>query len=159
MPQRSKPWMYKCGGLLPTNGPEWARLRMSAQKPLTMKLLSKHILTMDKASTDFVEMLSGQSQVYDILEELKKYFLEVTGLVVLGQSLNSIQSHLEKNSEAALLIKAAMETNSHILETDNGLRLWRYFETLQYKKIKDSQVHKVWCKKCVKIYTRDENIV
>ena len=85
-------------------------------------------------------MVGKQGQVDDILEELKKYFLEITGIVVLGRSLEAIQSELKPNSIAASLIKAAMETNSHILETDNGLRLWRYFDTPEYKKIKESQV-------------------
>ena len=136
----SNPNLYKCGGLLPTNGPEWKRLRTAAQPPLSKKNLEKHIPAIDQASLNFVEMIGTQERVGDILEELKKYFLEITGIVVLGRSLEAIQSQLHPNSIAASLIKAAMETNSHILETDNGLRLWRYFDTSEYKKIKESQV-------------------
>ena len=136
----SNPDLYKCGGLLPTNGQEWKRLRTAAQPPLSKKNIEKHIPAIDKATLDFIEMIGKQGQVDDILEELKKYFLEITGIVVLGRSLEAIQSELKPNSIAASLIKAAMETNSHILETDNGLRLWRYFDTSEYKKIKESQV-------------------
>ena len=78
-------------------------------------MLSDPVPAMDKASIDFVEMLNENDEVCDILEELKKYFLEVTGIVVLGQSLKSIQNNLKADSEAACLMKAAMETNSHIL--------------------------------------------
>jgi hypothetical protein len=76
----------------------------------------------------------------DFLEELKKFFLEATGIVVLGTRLEAIQSHLDMDSEAQRLMKAAMDTNARILKTDNGLRLWRFFETQDYKKINESQV-------------------
>ena len=41
--RKEKPEFYNNGGLLPTNGPEWARMRKAAQKPLTKQLLSNHI--------------------------------------------------------------------------------------------------------------------
>ena len=40
--RKEKPEFYNNGGLLPTNGPEWARMRKAAQKPLTKQLLSNH---------------------------------------------------------------------------------------------------------------------
>lgn len=120
--RKSQEKLYACGGLLPTNGPEWSRLRMPAQKPLTMKLLTKHIQSMDEASREFVGILEEKEEINDILEELKKYFLEVTSLVVFGQPLGAIKKDLEKDSVSAKLMKAAFDTNSEILETDNGLR-------------------------------------
>ena len=36
-------------------------------------------------------------------------------------------------------MRAAETTNSNILLTDHGLRLWRYFETCNYKKLRKSQ--------------------
>lgn len=133
--RKSKPDVYSNGGLLPTNGPEWSRLRLAAQKPLTMKLLEGHKNAINNASLEFVDGLRRRKSVENILEELKKYFLEVTGLVVLGTSLKAMQGH----PEAQILIEAAMETNGHVLKTDNDLRLWRFFETSDYKKIKASQ--------------------
>ena len=41
--RKEKPEFYNNGGLLPTNGYEWARMRKAAQKPLTKQLLSNHI--------------------------------------------------------------------------------------------------------------------
>ena len=120
--RKSREKLYASGGLLPTNGSEWSRLRMPAQKPLTMKLLAKHIPSMDEASQKFVGILEEMVEIEDILEELKKYFLEVTSLVVLGQPLGAIKRDLEKDSVSAKLMKAAFDTNSEILETDNGLR-------------------------------------
>jgi ecdysteroid 25-hydroxylase CYP302A1 len=32
-----RPHLYNNGGLLPTNGPEWARLRLESQKPLALQ--------------------------------------------------------------------------------------------------------------------------
>jgi len=37
------------------------------------------------------------------------------------------------------LIKAACDTNSQILRTDNGLQLWRKWKTPAYTKICESQ--------------------
>ena len=41
--RKEKPEIYNNGGLQPTNGYEWARMRKAAQKPLTKQLLSNHI--------------------------------------------------------------------------------------------------------------------
>ena len=38
-----KDFLTSNGGLLTTNGPEWARMRKAAQKPLTKQLLSHQI--------------------------------------------------------------------------------------------------------------------
>nr|AKH03533.1 cytochrome P450 302A1 [Paracyclopina nana] len=133
--RKSKPEVYNNGGLLPTNGCEWSRLRLAAQKPLTMALLEGHKKAINEASLDFCSKIRHQRSVDNILEELKGFFLEVTGLVVLGTSLKAMQGH----NEAETLIKAAMDTNAHVLKTDNDLRLWRFFETADYKKIKASQ--------------------
>lgn len=42
-------------------------------------------------------------------------------------------------SRSSKLMKAAECTNSNILPTDQGLRLWRYLETAAYKKLRKSQ--------------------
>ena len=56
----SNPDLYKCGGLLPTNGQEWKRLRTAAQPPLSKKNIEKHIPAIDKATLDFIEMIGKQ---------------------------------------------------------------------------------------------------
>ena len=43
------------------------------------------------------------------------------------------------NSRSSKLMQAAEITNSNILPTDQGLRLWRYFETPNYKKLRKAQ--------------------
>ncbi len=106
-----------------------------------MKLLSSYIPRIDECSLDFVDMIKQKGPIIEAFdEELKKFFLEVTGVVVLGTRLGAIKAELDGQSEAACLTEAALGTNKNILKTDNGLRLWKYFETLDYKKIRTSQV-------------------
>lgn len=138
------PEKYNNGGLLPTNGPEWGRLRQSAQKPLSkLSTLSNMMPEVDRATVDFVEMLGeGNGRTFShkrFLEELKKYFLEVTGIFTLGTRLGAIQKELSKDSVPNCLIEAAFSTNSNILPTDNGLMLWKLFETENYAEIRKSQ--------------------
>ena len=97
------------GGLLPTNGETWRNLRMPAQKPMLneAQFSQQFIKIIDKASLDFVESLKSKIVWTDILEELKKHFLEITTLVVLGTSLKTLENH----PEALRLIQSAMDTN------------------------------------------------
>lgn len=135
-----RPHIYNNGGLLPTNGPEWARLRQAAQKPLTPNVLATYIPQIDQAAQDFVEMLIEKGpDIGDVLEELKKYFLEVTALVTLDTRIGAITGHLHQNSVPKKLMQAAFQTNAHVLKTDNGLRLWRYYETKDFVAIRKSQ--------------------
>ena len=89
--RKSKPNFYSSGGLLPTNGETWRRLRMPAQKPMLSDFSQDLIKVIDKASLDFVESLKSKNVWDDILEELKKHFLEITTLVVLGKSTSQLQ--------------------------------------------------------------------
>ena len=41
--RKENPDVYNNGGLLPTNGVEWQRMRRASQRPLTKQLLSHHI--------------------------------------------------------------------------------------------------------------------
>ena len=134
--RKDKPLLYSSGGLLPTNGEEWRRLRMSAQKPmLDGNLFAKEFVhVIDKASLDFVESLKSKSVWEDILEELKKHFLEITTQVVLGTSCKP----LENDPEALQLIRSAMDTNSSIHKTDMDFR-WKLYETKEYATIRKSQ--------------------
>lgn len=46
---------------------------------------------------------------------------------------------LQPNSRSSKLIQAALITNSCILKTDNGLPLWKKFETPLYRKLRKAQ--------------------
>lgn len=68
------------------------------------------------------------------------FTISVTCLVTFGERLNSFSAEEQlNNSRSSKLMLAAETTNSNILPTDQGLRLWRYFETCAYKKLRKSQ--------------------
>ena len=133
--RKDRPNLYSNGGLLPTNDEEWRRLRMPAQKPmLDDKFPKQFVDVIDRASLDFVAHLKSRPVWDDILEELKKHFLEITTQVVLGTSLKS----LENEPDALQLIKSAADTNSCILKTDQ-CESWKTKETEDYAIIRKSQ--------------------
>ena len=137
----AQPTKYNNGGLLPTNEPEWWNLRQSAQKPLAKT--DTFISDMDVIAKEFVEMI-GDSDLEafknnDFLEELKKYFLEIAGMFTLGVRFGAIKKDLSKHSTPHRLIDSAFSTNSNILPTDNGLMLWKLFETKNYRDIRKGQ--------------------
>jgi len=140
------PQSYNNGGLLPTNGPQWHRIRSLAQKPLSIASPIITASAMERVARDFVRMLEEKSeqgcdlQQIDFLEELKKYFLEVTGVFALGVRLGAIKADLSPESEASRLMEAALETNSNILSTDNsfGGTVWRPRTTLQYEEARNT---------------------
>ena len=139
--RKTKPEIYNNGGLLPTNGAEWWSLRQSAQKPLSKTEL--YLQDMDDIAKEFVKMISETDEDTfrneNFLEELKKYFLEVAGMFTLGVRLHAIRKSLSNTSVPYKLIDAAFSTNSNILPTDNGLMLWKLFETKHYKEIRRGQ--------------------
>lgn len=137
-----RPNIYKNGGLLPTNGPEWWHLRQPAFLPFKLSS-SEFTPGMDQISKEFVGMVGGEKEDefenFDFLEDLKKFFLEVAGFFTLDVRFGAIKKDLPEESTPSRLIDAAFSTNSNILSTDNGLMLWKLFETEDYKAIKESQ--------------------
>lgn len=64
----------------------------------------------------------------------------VTCLVTFGERLNSFSAdEQDESSRSSKLMWAAETTNSNILPTDQGLGVWRHFETGSYKKLRKSQ--------------------
>lgn len=64
----------------------------------------------------------------------------VTCLAALDLRLDSFSpEELQPHSRSSKLIQAALVTNSCILKTDNGLHLWKKFETPLYKKLRKAQ--------------------
>ena len=53
---------YNSGGLLPTNGPEWHRIRSLAQKPLSPTSAVFSPDAVDVVAKDFVKMLQQKGQ-------------------------------------------------------------------------------------------------
>merc|ERR1719509_116436 len=109
--RESRPGTYRTPGLFPTNGKEWQRIR----RPLQV--------------VEWVGEHREELEAGDLLPQLEKIFMEVTGQVVLGRRLGSLQLHLPPSSLPARLIAAARRVNSAVLGTDNGLPVWRLAAT------------------------------
>ncbi|XP_046391836.1 cytochrome P450 302a1, mitochondrial-like [Ischnura elegans] len=148
-----RPEIYKCGGLLPTNGQEWWRLRSAFQKDLSRLPSVRSYLPNTNAVLQ--EFISHTRDIYvktdqdcgssidqspkDFLESISCLFLELTCLVAFDVRMGSLSSFFNEESLAKKLIQAALDSNSCILSTDNGPQLWRFFETPLYKKLRESQ--------------------
>ena len=134
----SQPSLYNTGGLLPTNGTEWAKIRKPLQKPIaTAVAATQFIPSIDEVMKDAVQYIYENRQEFvkkDFLCELNKVFLEITGELTLDHRSDCLYPNLNPESVPAKLI-----TDSNILSTDNGLPLWRIFETKNYKEIRESQ--------------------
>ncbi|XP_066999639.2 cytochrome P450 302a1, mitochondrial [Anabrus simplex] len=134
------PEIYNTGGLLPTNGPEWWRLRSLFQKALSRPQNVKlYIKDTDTVMQQFVDVVRKKAQTSpeDFLPLLSHVFLELVGLVAFDAQLDGLsEAGLAPTSRASQLIEAAETTNNCIISLDNGLRLWRWIETPLYNKMK-----------------------
>ncbi|XP_076632594.1 cytochrome P450 302a1, mitochondrial [Colletes latitarsis] len=134
--------VYNTGGLLPTNGPEWWRLRKEFQKVTSKPQdVMNYLEETNHVVQEFVELCSKE-KFEDFLPILSRLYLELTCLVVFDVRLNSFSKKERfENSRSSKLIKAAFATNSAILKLDNGFQLWRYFETPLYRKLRKAQMY------------------
>ncbi|XP_019873428.1 cytochrome P450 302a1, mitochondrial [Aethina tumida] len=137
-----RPNVYNSGGLLPTNGEEWSRIRTVLQKGLSSPQSVLNFL--QKVDEIVLEWLSNLHEVCnehkDMLPELSRLYLEIIVMAVLDIRLNSFSRRERKYySRSSKLIQAALVTNSCILKTDNGPQLWKKFDTPLYRKLKKSQ--------------------
>ncbi|KAK2588152.1 hypothetical protein KPH14_004202 [Odynerus spinipes] len=128
--------IYNTGGLLPTNGPDWWRLRKEFQKVISKQgNIIDYLEDTDRVVCDFLPLCT-QEKFDDFLPLLSRLFLELTCLTVFDVRMNSFSEEERKqDSRSSKLIEAALTTNSAILKLDNGPRLWRFFETPLYKKM------------------------
>lgn len=138
-----RPNVYNTGGLLPTNGPHWLRLRSIFQKGLSSPSAVHNFLPeSNEIIQEWLYRLEDICKTPDLVyaNELSRLFLELICLVALDLRMNSFSKReLKPNSRSSKLMKAALTTNSCILKTDNGPQLWRKFETPLYKKLRKSQ--------------------
>lgn len=135
-----RPHVYKSAGLIPTNGSEWWRLRKELQKEMSApKNVRSFLLDVDKITHEFLDVLPMKSE-FNLLPQLARLNLELTCLLTFDERLNAFTpEERHPNSRTSRLIKSTEATNSCILPTDQGLQLWRYFETPTYKKLRKAQ--------------------
>lgn len=140
--RKDRPNIYNTGGLLPTNGSEWWRLRKEFQKVSSKPQdVINYLKETDYVVQEFVELCNNE-KFADFLPLLSRLFLELTCLVVFDIRLNSFSKEERcENSISSRLIEAAFATNSAILKLDNGLQLWRLFETPLYRKLRKAQTY------------------
>ncbi|XP_037044691.1 cytochrome P450 302a1, mitochondrial isoform X1 [Bradysia coprophila] len=142
--RKDRSHIYKSGGLLPTNGPEWWRIRSEFQKGLSSPTNVRSFLSVtDDITDEFVINLEDtrvNDDVPDFLPTLARLNLELLCHLVFDVRMNSFsESELDPKSRSSKLIEAAETTNSLTLPTDQGLQLWRYFETPKYRKLRKAQ--------------------
>ncbi|KAI4495471.1 hypothetical protein M0802_008685 [Mischocyttarus mexicanus] len=132
--------IYNTGGLLPTNGLEWWRLRKEFQKVLNkLNYVINYLEDTDRVIQEFLPLCT-EKKYDDFLPLLSRLFLELTCLTAFDVRMNSFSmEERQKDSRSSKLIDAAFSTNSAILKLDNGPRLWRYFDTFLYKKMCKAQ--------------------
>ncbi|XP_011861130.1 PREDICTED: cytochrome P450 302a1, mitochondrial isoform X2 [Vollenhovia emeryi] len=132
--------VYNTGGLLPTNGTEWWRLRREFQKVLSKpRNVVDYLEDTDAVVQEFVQLCSRE-KADDFLPLLSHLFLELTCLVAFDVKMRSLsEEEKHSHSRSSRLIKAAFTTNSAILKLDNSLMLWRFFETPLYRKLRKAQ--------------------
>ncbi|KOC60707.1 Cytochrome P450 302a1, mitochondrial [Habropoda laboriosa] len=99
------------------------------------------LIETDYVVQEFLELCSKE-KFEDFLPVLSRLFLEcnITIFLTVLVSIFSKEERCE-NSTSSKLIDAAFTTNSAILKLDNGLQLWRFFETPLYRKLRKAQMY------------------
>ncbi|VVC39583.1 Cytochrome P450, E-class, group I,Cytochrome P450,Cytochrome P450, conserved site [Cinara cedri] len=139
-----KPDVYNTGGLLPTNGSDWWRIRKAFQKHLSkVQCVKQYVNSTDTVVGEFVEQrVKRKNHTRDFGPELSRLFLELTYYAAFDKRLQRFKDEeWHCNSECSRLIRAAQDINSAILKTDNGPQLWRRFDTPMYRNIKKGHEH------------------
>ncbi|XP_058801359.1 cytochrome P450 302a1, mitochondrial [Phymastichus coffea] len=138
-----RPQIYKNGGLLPTNGVEWWKLRKEFQKALSKpQNVTNYIEDTDEAMINFVGICE-KNATEDTLSMLSRLFLQLLFLLTFDKKINPFsKEEMKSDSMSTKLIDAAYKTNSAILALDNGPQFWRYFNTPLYKKLCKAEEYK-----------------
>ncbi|XP_022181134.1 cytochrome P450 302a1, mitochondrial-like isoform X1 [Myzus persicae] len=140
----SKPDVYNTGGLLPTNGSDWWRIRKAFQKHLSkVQCIKQYVDSTNTVVGEFIDRrIKCAENRDDFGPELSRLFLELTYYVTFDERLQRFKDEeWNSDSECSKLIKAAHDINSAILKTDNGPQLWRKFDTPMYKSIQKGHEH------------------
>lgn len=140
-----KPHVYNTGGLLPTNGENWWKLRQVFQKGLSSPMAVHNFISGSNEIIDeFLDRINYIKEYsnVDYLPEISRLFLELMCLSVFDVRMDSFSEiELRKNSRSTKLLKSALTTNSCILKLDNGFHLWKHFATPLYWRMKRAQTY------------------
>ncbi len=134
--RESRPDVYSGPGLLPSNGPAWESLRRRFQfRPAAVDAALPSIDALAKQLAELVRSSGGGGNSADgdgIMTCLKRYFFEATNAFLFGSAFEGL-AEARPSREMVRLFEAAVKTNSNVLKTDNGLQLWKHFETPPYR--------------------------
>ena len=85
--RKSQPSLYNTGGLLPTNGSAWATIRKQLQKPISSAVSARQFVpALDEVMQDTISFIESSIETLncsDLMPQLFKIFMEVTGAVTL----------------------------------------------------------------------------
>ncbi|XP_026472405.1 cytochrome P450 302a1, mitochondrial-like [Ctenocephalides felis] len=146
--REDRPHVYNSGGLLPTNGAEWWKLRSEFQKGLSAPHCARQFFkSADQITSEFCHHINEiASDCKDFLPEISRLNLELVCYMAFDTRMNSFsKEELDSHSRSSRLIKAAEDTNSCILGTDQGIGLWKFIPTLKYKKLERAQKYMERC--------------
>lgn len=119
-----------------SNGPEWYRLRKIFQQDIgKLQNVRLYLQKSDEVIKSFLNSRISSTHD-DFLPELSRLFLELIAHVAFDESLNSFSAdELTPNSRTSRLIEAAAVINGGVTKTDNGLQLYKKFDTPLYRRI------------------------
>lgn len=141
----NRPQQYSGGGLFPSNGEEWSRLRHTFQKPLMQQnSMAVYMPVLQDVTWDVANLIRKTRhrtslEMRDFLTELYRWALECTGVLALNTRLGCLEGKLSLDSEQQRLVEAASETHRIIMLTENGLPFWKFWDTPAYKRLVKSQ--------------------
>ncbi|CRK95742.1 CLUMA_CG009199, isoform A [Clunio marinus] len=141
------PHIYKNAGLLSTNGEEWWRIRSQFQKGLSSpKNVRNFLPTADVTVKEFINHMpkcfDKDSIINDFSIPILKLKTQLMTLLIFGEELEPLSDiNLTSNSECLKLAENSGIINSLILPTDQGFRLWKFFNTSDYKKLVKALKH------------------
>lgn len=134
-----------------SNGEDWWKVRCEVQKGLSApKNVRNFLPNSDEIVKEFLETLpnhfDANNVVDEMLDELSRLNFELTIKVVFDKRMNSF-SHEEhdSSSRSSKIIEAAHKTNTNTLITDQGIPLWRLFETSASREVCEGQAHLEKC--------------
>ncbi|CAG7734969.1 unnamed protein product [Allacma fusca] len=134
------PDLHKSGGLLPTNGIEWANMRGQYQQSLSRESVQGFITQTDEIVFEFLQRVNDPLEqpllTKDFLPYLMSVYAEILGSNLFSIRFGALTSVGKPESLGEKLIKAGETVNSLTLRTDNGPRLWQWFDTPLYKSLK-----------------------
>ncbi|XP_014209811.1 cytochrome P450 302a1, mitochondrial [Copidosoma floridanum] len=131
--------VYNTGGLLPTNGPDWWRLRKEFQKALSKPQLVKYLPDADGATAKFAR-LCELNEFQDLTPLLSRLFLRNICSVAFDLEIDVYsEEEMRPGSLSSKLIDAAFDSNNVIYDLDNGPKIWRYFDTPKYRRFCEAQ--------------------